>query len=66
MYVLFSKTLNSHSASLYTGVYFGKDKFYLTPRDNLVMDQHPIQEGVEIHVHYSQLLHVTETNSRDN
>ena len=41
-----SKTLYSHSASLYPGVYMGTGEF--TAGGNPATDRHPIQGGVEI------------------
>ena len=44
--VFLCKTLYSHSASLYPGVYLGTGE--LNAVDNLAMDKHPTQGGVEI------------------
>ena len=44
--VLLGKTLYSHSASLHPGVKMGTSEF--NAGGNPVMDQHPIQGGVEI------------------
>jgi len=44
--VFLGKTLYSHSASLQPGAYMGTGK--LNAGDNLVMDLHPIQGGIEI------------------
>ena len=40
------KTLKTHSVSLHSDVQKGASKF--TAGDNLAMDKHPIQGGVEI------------------
>ena len=58
MFCPWGKTLNSHSAPFYPGVYIDTGKF--NAGGDPVMEQHPIQEGAEI----PPLLNATEAGDK--